>query len=63
MKRYAPYLFTALRILIGWHFLYEGIAKLVNPDWTSKFYLLGSKWIFAGLFHGMASSPGSFKGW
>ncbi|SVB00541.1 uncharacterized protein METZ01_LOCUS153395, partial [marine metagenome] len=20
-----------LRILIGWHFLYEGISKLVNP--------------------------------
>ena len=61
MKRYTPYLFTALRILIGWHFLYEGIAKLVNPDWTSKFYLLGSKWIFAGLFHGMASSPGVLR--
>ena len=56
MKKYSSYLFTLLRILIGWHFLYEGIAKLINPGWTAKYYLLGSKWIFAGLFHWMASS-------
>ena len=52
---------TVLRILIGWHFLYEGIYKLVTPGWTAKYYLLGSKWIFAGLFHWMASSPGIIK--
>ena len=28
-----------LRILIGWHFLYEGVLKLYNPAWTSKAYL------------------------
>ena len=56
MKKYSSYLLTLLRILIGWHFLYEGIAKLINPGWTAKYYLLGSKWIFAGLFHWMASS-------
>ena len=26
---------VALRMLIGWHFCYEGIAKLLNPYWTS----------------------------
>jgi thiosulfate dehydrogenase [quinone] large subunit len=26
-------------MLIGWHFLYEGIAKLTNPYWTSAGYL------------------------
>jgi thiosulfate dehydrogenase (quinone) large subunit len=31
-----------LRILIGWHFLYEGILKLYNPSWTSKGYLLSA---------------------
>ena len=56
MKKYSSYLFTLLRILIGWHFLYEGISKLINPGWTAKYYLLGFKWIFAGLFHWMASS-------
>lgn len=28
-----------LRILIGWHFLYEGVIKLYNPEWTSFGYL------------------------
>ncbi|HSK12062.1 MAG TPA: hypothetical protein VK907_02550 [Phnomibacter sp.] len=31
-----------LRILIGWHFLYEGIIKAYNPSWTAKGYLLSA---------------------
>lgn len=31
-----------LRILIGWHFLYEGIIKAYNPSWTSRGYLLSA---------------------
>jgi len=31
-----------LRILVGWHFLYEGIIKAYNPSWTSKSYLLSA---------------------
>jgi thiosulfate dehydrogenase [quinone] large subunit len=46
-----------LRILIGWHFLYEGIAKLASPYWTAAGYLSESRWIFSGLFRGMARSP------
>lgn len=61
MKKYSVYLLTILRILIGWHFLYEGITKLLIPGWTSKYYLLGSKWIFADLFHAIASSPAILK--
>jgi uncharacterized membrane protein YphA (DoxX/SURF4 family) len=61
MKRYSSYLLTVLRILIGWHFLYEGITKLISPVWSAKYYLLGSKWIFAGLFHWMASNPNILK--
>jgi thiosulfate dehydrogenase (quinone) large subunit len=38
-----------LRILIGWHFLYEGVAKLLNPDWSSFGFLSESKWILSGL--------------
>ena len=52
---------TVLRILVGWHFLFEGVTKLLDPVWTSEYYLLGSKWIFAGLFHWMASSPDILK--
>lgn len=34
-----------LRILIGWHFLYEGVLKLYNPSWTSKGYLLSASFM------------------
>lgn len=49
---------VALRVLIGWHFLYEGIAKLMKPGWTAAGYLLQSKWLFSGLFHSMAANDG-----
>ncbi len=45
-----------LRALIGWHFLYEGVAKIISPDWTAAGFLLDSKWIFAPLFHSMANN-------
>ena len=32
-----------MRIFIGWHFLYEGIIKLYNPDWTSLGYLASAQ--------------------
>lgn len=32
-----------LRLLIGWHFLYEGVLKLYNPVWTAKGYLLSAE--------------------
>lgn len=47
-----------LRVLIGWHFLYEGMVKLVNPDWSSVGFLLDSQGMFAKFFISMASSPG-----
>ncbi len=32
-----------LRLFIGWHFMYEGMVKILNPHWTSLPYLLDSK--------------------
>jgi len=49
-------LLSIVRIAIGWHFLYEGIAKLISGSWSSAAYLAGSKWIFAPLFGWMADS-------
>lgn len=46
-----------LRMVIGWHFLYEGISKLLTPGWTSYNFLSVSKWIFADFFQGIASNP------
>ena len=45
-----------LRVAIGWHFLYEGITKLMNPDWSSLGYLMDSKGLFEGLFHALAGN-------
>jgi len=39
-----------LRLTIGWHFLYEGGVKVLNPDWTSKSYLLDSAGFLKGFF-------------
>jgi thiosulfate dehydrogenase [quinone] large subunit len=49
------------RLLIGWHFLYEGIAKLLNPYWSSAGYLLEAKGIFSGLATSIVSSPATLK--
>jgi len=46
-----------LRLLIGWHFLYEGIVKLLNPNWSSLGYLMDSQGFLAGFFHSLASNP------
>jgi thiosulfate dehydrogenase [quinone] large subunit len=47
---------TVLRVLIGWHFLYEGIAKLQNAAWSANGFLTQSRGPFAGLFHRMAAN-------
>ncbi len=45
-----------LRVAIGWHFMYEGITKMLNPNWSSLGYLMDSKGLFEGLFHSMAGN-------
>lgn len=46
-----------LRILIGWHFLYEGISKVLIPNWSAAGYMANSRGLFSGIFHWIASSP------
>jgi len=46
-----------LRMLIGWHFLYEGVVKLYNPSWSAGGFLADSKWIFADFFQSLAANP------
>jgi len=48
---------TIMRVVIGWHFLYEGIAKLMKPNWSAAGFLLQAKGIFAGIFKWMAGTP------
>lgn len=47
---------VVLRMLIGWHFLYEGLAKLFNPFWTSAGYLSESRGLFSGIFRALGES-------
>ncbi len=56
-ERIPVYLLTIIRIAIGWHFLYEGITKILIENWSAAPYLSGSRWIFAPVFQWMASSP------
>ena len=46
---------VSLRMLIGWHFLYEGVAKLQNPYWTSAGYLQESQGWLSDQFIALAN--------
>jgi len=46
-----------LRIAIGWHFLYEGLAKLMNPNWSSAGFLLDSHGFLESFFHSLTNDP------
>ncbi|MEM1340210.1 MAG: DoxX family membrane protein [Bacteroidota bacterium] len=46
---------TLLRVLIGWHFLYEGILKIYNPDWTSYGYLASAQGPLKSVFTALAN--------
>ncbi|HNW57604.1 MAG TPA: DoxX family protein, partial [Bacteroidales bacterium] len=54
-NRYIQVFIAVLRIAIGWQFLYEGMVKLLNPLWTARPFLEGSRWIFGDLFRWMIS--------
>ena len=54
-------IFSILRMAIGWHFLYEGVSKLVIPNWSSYSYLANSTGPFSGFYQWMASSPEILK--
>lgn len=50
-----------LRIFIGWHFLYEGVVKLWNSNWSASGYLVDSKGMFAKVFESMAANADLMK--
>lgn len=54
-SRSAMLAITLLRVVIGWHFLYEGVAKLTAISWSSAGYLKQSRGPFADVFKGIAS--------
>jgi thiosulfate dehydrogenase (quinone) large subunit len=48
---------TALRVLVGWHFLYEGLTKLTAPSWSSAGYLKQARGPLADQFRWLATQP------
>ena len=61
VKKSQMFWLVSLRVLIGWHFLYEGMVKLVNPNWSSVGYLMDSQGWFKGVFYWLASDPSMLK--
>jgi thiosulfate dehydrogenase [quinone] large subunit len=57
MTRNQKLTLIALRLAIGWHFLYEGLVKLTNPNWSSVSYLLDSEGFLRKFYISMASNP------
>jgi len=58
ISKWQPRLLVTLRFLIGWHLLYEGVVKLLNPHWSAYAFLEGSAWILAGIAGWITSNPG-----
>jgi uncharacterized membrane protein YphA (DoxX/SURF4 family) len=61
LSRPQIYLLLFLRIVVGWHFLSEGLAKLLSPGWSAAGYLEVSRWLFSGVFHWIAATPAVLK--
>lgn len=57
LSRGAMVALTVMRVAIGWHFLYEGVAKLTAPSWSAAGYLKQARGPFADLFKGLAADP------
>ncbi|MEA3461351.1 MAG: DoxX family membrane protein [Bacteroidota bacterium] len=49
---------VALRFLIGWHILYEGLHKLIHPEWSALAFLANAQGFLSGIAEWMISNPG-----
>jgi thiosulfate dehydrogenase [quinone] large subunit len=41
---------------IGWHFLYEGVIKIMDPKWSSAAYLLDARGYFMEYYQALAGN-------
>jgi thiosulfate dehydrogenase (quinone) large subunit len=57
LPRVAMIAITVLRVVVGWHFLYEGLAKLTAPAWSAGGFLKQARGPFAEFFRGVAADP------
>ena len=57
LSRWPMIAITALRIVVGWHFLYEGITKVTASSWTAAGYMKAARGPFADFFRWIAGQP------
>ena len=57
LSRGAMATIVLLRVAIGWHFLYEGVAKLTKPGWSAAGYLMQSRGALSSFFRSLAADP------
>jgi len=57
LSRWPMIAITLLRVFVGWHFLYEGLTKLMSPTWSAAGYMKASRGPFAAFFKWIASQP------
>ena len=48
---------TILRVVIGWHFLYEGLVKLFAEEWSSEAFLISTNGFLSGFYHWLTFDP------
>jgi len=54
-------LITIIRAAIGWHFLYEGLSKLLMENWSAQSYLANATGFLSGFYHWLASGESLVK--
>jgi thiosulfate dehydrogenase [quinone] large subunit len=57
LSRSAMAAITLMRVVVGWHFLYEGLVKLTSGSWSAAGYMKVSRGPFAALFKHIAADP------
>ncbi|MDR2147254.1 MAG: DoxX family protein, partial [Tannerella sp.] len=56
LQKWGALALSVLRMAIGWHFLYEGIAKIASGSWSAEAYLANTTGFFSPFYHWIADS-------
>ena len=56
LQKWESFAISVLQMAIGWHFLYEGIAKITVENWSSQSYLANTTGFFSPFYHWLAAS-------